>query len=239
MDDTVRETAALFRVHVDGLPSYAELRRAAAEELAELALEAEAARQDLAEQHEEATQQLRRLQQRNITLREELALDGLTGLVNRAEIEERLRAEHARARRHVHQLAVAMIDVDHFKIINDTYGHQAGDTVLRSLSDFLQSTIRAADVVGRYGGDEFLIILTEPTKNSIIQAAERIRLGAEKRSPQWLRNDANVSVTVSVGTALLTAPEGLASCEALIDAADKCLYEAKKAGRNCTRYTTI
>jgi len=237
VDEAVRETADLFRVNVDDLPSCASLRQTAAEELTELAIQSEAARQDLAEQHEEATQQLRRLQQRNIALREELALDGLTGLINRAEIEERLRAEHARACRHVHQLAVAMVDVDHFKVINDTFGHQTGDSILRSLADFLQSTIRTADVVGRYGGDEFLIILTEPTRDSIVHAAERIRLGVQNRSPQWL--DEKGAFTVSLGAALLTDPQGLSSCDVLIETADRCLYEAKKAGRNCTRYATM
>jgi len=133
-------------------------------------------------------------------------------------------------------MAVAMIDIDGFKAINDALGHQAGDAVLRKLSEALRSTVREVDIIGRYGGEEFLVILVEPTKEIVIRVPERIRSSIESRSRDWLPG--KTAITVSVGAALLSDPRN-GSCDALIRAADDCLYAAKEGGKNCVRCVAL
>ena len=154
--------------------------------------------------------------------------DGLTGLLNRKHILELLDQEISRSRRYGHPVSVLMLDIDHFKNVNDTYGHQTGDIVMRRLADLFCETVRENDLVGRYGGEEFLILLPDSDAQSGVQTAQRIR-----KRVQDLEIDAsgeNVSVTVSIG--ISSFPQYGQGADAVICAADEALYQAKSNGRN-------
>jgi len=163
---------------------------------------------------------------------EVLALtDPLTQTHNRRALMERLTSELERARRYALHLSVLMVDLDHFKLINDSYGHVVGDEVLRGVSRVLQREARAVDVVARFGGEEFLVVLPETGEEGAVALAERIRARVEETPPVtggeygWLR------VTVSIGVATVPSPR-VNSPEELIAVADEALYRAKAQGRN-------
>ena len=149
--------------------------------------------------------------------------DGLTGLANRRMFEESLDVETARSRRLGTPLSLLILDVDHFKQINDTYGHPAGDAVLREIGAAVASTTKAFDVAARYGGDEFVVLLPGCSAHDAIGVAERVRaeLSHEVRA---------APVTVSAGVA--TMPDNARDAERLVAAADAALYEAKRDGRD-------
>ncbi len=154
--------------------------------------------------------------------------DGLTGIWNRTAIFDLLRREFEIVGRSVASTGVMMLDVDHFKNINDAYGHQAGDTVLQEVTRRIQRGVRSYDLVGRYGGEEFLIVLPDCAADDVQQCAERIRL-AMAGEPVFAEGSA-ISITVSVGTAIFD-PFSTKEKEALA-AADAALYQAKNSGRN-------
>nr|WP_320190278.1 PAS domain S-box protein [uncultured Desulfobacter sp.] len=163
------------------------------------------------------------------SLREQSIRDRLTGLFNRRHMEEALNCELARARRRGASLVVIMIDVDHFKRFNDTYGHETGDEVLRKLGGFLTSTVRMEDIPCRYGGEELMLILPECTMKDGLNRAEEVRRGIEK-DVMVVHNKERLQVTASLGVA--SFPLDGENMESLIAAADKALYRAKEAGRN-------
>jgi two-component system cell cycle response regulator len=154
--------------------------------------------------------------------------DALTGIFNRRAILDRLNQELSRALRQGNSLSVGMCDIDHFKKINDRFGHQAGDDVLIAFARCLQAGLREYDCVGRYGGEEFLIIATGLAGQSDEGLYERLR---EQVAAAAIKTKAagDVSVTVSIGTA---AGTGQSTVDHLIAAADAALYQAKAAGRN-------
>lgn len=169
----------------------------------------------------------------NIRLREALRSqsirDPLTGLYNRRYLEEMLERETRRAVRAEHGLGVLMLDLDHFKKFNDTYGHDAGDTVLRETASFLLKSVRAEDIVCRFGGEEFIVILPVADLKVTQARAERIR--SRLRELQVLHQGQPLGmVTVSVGVAEL--PEHGTSPKALLEAADAAMYRAKREGRD-------
>lgn len=177
----------------------------------------------------ERFEHLRQAEERVRTM-EHLALhDELTSLYNRRAINEALETEMLRGRRYERPLSVLMIDLDHFKTINDTYGHGVGDEILRQIARRLTSTLRATDVVGRYGGEEFLAVLPETAAEAAARAAENVRLAVE--SQPFLTSAGPLSLTVSIGVAAAVADEPHAPDD-LIRQADEALYEAKRAGRN-------
>ena len=147
--------------------------------------------------------------------------DALTGLANRRLFDETLLREVARARRTGAPLALAVVDVDHFKAVNDEHGHQVGDEVLRELAAALRQVVRTDDLVARYGGEEFVVLATNATVDDAVVLAERLRAAA--------RTVSVVPVTISVGVAGLPA-EG--DGEVMVAAADAALYRAKAAGRD-------
>ena len=159
---------------------------------------------------------------------EQMALrDGLTGLLNRRALDERLIQEYERARRHGHPLTVLMLDVDWFKRVNDHYGHAVGDEVLKVLASLCQNAVRAEDIVARYGGEEFLLIFPETTVSTAREVCERLRQGmAEYR---WENIAPGLALTISGG--LAAWPE-VSSVQELLKAADNQLYRAKQLGRN-------
>jgi diguanylate cyclase (GGDEF)-like protein len=150
------------------------------------------------------------------------ATDPLTGLANRRGCEKSIAGEISRAERERKPLSCIMLDIDRFKQVNDTMGHQAGDQVLREISAMLRQSVRAYDIVARWGGEEFLVILPGADLEAARQLAERIRLGVQKLPTS--------SVTISAGAAEFDADYDF---EATLRAADRRMYEAKAAGRNC------
>jgi len=162
-------------------------------------------------------------------LRSQSIRDVLTGLYNRRYLEEALEREIRRAVRAEQCLGILMLDLDHFKKCNDTYGHDAGDAVLRETAGLLSRSIRAEDVVCRYGGEEFVVILPTADLNAARMRAERIR--ARLRELTVVHNGQSLGViTASVGVAAL--PEHGVSTQELISAADAALYQAKREGRD-------
>jgi len=169
------------------------------------------------------------LRKRNLELHEISITDSLTGLYNRKHLMETLDREVSRSQRYQRPFAVLMVDIDHFKRYNDTFGHLAGDEVLKKMAVIFRDSVRAADYSARYGGEEFLIILPEASKREAAQAAERIRQCVEKDSLAGSDNK-GTEITVSIGVAVF--PEHGDDTQALIKNADAALYEAKKGGRN-------
>lgn len=159
-------------------------------------------------------------------------VDGLTGLSNRRYFNEYINAEWKRAVRSQQPLSVLMIDVDHFKQYNDTYGHIAGDDVLRKVADCLkQSCRRSTDLAARYGGEEFAIVLPETPFADIQRLGDKVCQAVEALGLLHSGSSAAKCVTVSVGGAT-ASPQLGGAFSPLVDAADKALYEAKRAGRN-------
>ncbi|MDD2920128.1 diguanylate cyclase [Rhodoferax sp.] len=166
---------------------------------------------------------------------EELAShDGLTNLYNHRTFYSLLQDEIIRTQRFKRPVSLLMLDIDHFKDVNDTYGHQAGDAILKDLSVLLETQARAVDRVCRYGGEEFMVILPETEATVAMQIAERLRAPVE-RQPFNIGGGKTVRITVSIGVA--TYPQQANALEGLIKAADVALYAAKEGGRNrVTRY---
>lgn len=179
---------------------------------------------------------IRYAQERSRLLKEirELAVhDALTGAYNRREFNRFLDYELDRSRRYKRLLSFVLMDIDYFKNVNDRYGHQVGDEVLKQVSQVAHSHSRTSDLLARYGGDEFAIIMTETPAEEAVQGAERLRKAVEARTIQFNRgNDPieNLRVTLSLGVA--EYPRDADSSEALIEAADQALYLAKRQGRN-------
>jgi len=169
----------------------------------------------------------------NIRLRETLRLqsirDPLTGLYNRRYMEEAFELELRRATRYDRHLGLIMMDLDNFKQFNDTYGHRAGDLLLKELGKYLLSHKRGDDIACRYGGEEFLLILPETSLENTIERAEQLREEISRLTVD-LRGK-HLGFTISVGVAAY--PEHGISMETLINAADEALYQAKRQGRNC------
>jgi two-component system cell cycle response regulator len=163
-------------------------------------------------------------------LRELSMIDGMTRLLNRRTVHQRLSEEWERARRYGGTLSVLLADLDHFKQVNDTYGHLAGDAVLAAVADVLRLQARTADVIGRYGGEEFLLLLPNTDLANACRAARRL-LEAIARHPVRIE-DGEVTVTTSVGVASLSELTEEATPDSLLALADQRLYEAKAAGRN-------
>jgi two-component system cell cycle response regulator len=160
---------------------------------------------------------------------EELArTDPLTGIGNRRSFDAELASRFEHARRYNRPLTLVMIDIDHFKEVNDTFGHQAGDEVLQRIARVLERTTRQSDFVARFGGEEFVVLLPETPLLEGLQVAEKIRAAVAAE-------DLPTRVTVSAGVATLPQPH-IDSPDALVAAADAALYRAKESGRNRVEY---
>jgi len=159
---------------------------------------------------------------------EEMAItDGLTGLFNRGYLEYRLEEEFHRAKRNHTSLSCMIMDIDYFKNVNDTHGHHIGDMVLKDIAQVIKGNVRDYDIVGRYGGEEFIAVLPHTSVGMAKRMAERLRKIIKKLTI------ADITVTVSIGvTRNMPDDRGI---EDIIKRADKNLYRAKKSGRDCVR----
>lgn len=155
--------------------------------------------------------------------------DELTGLHNRRYLMTRFNEEFERARRKGTDLGLLMLDIDHFKVVNDRYGHPAGDEVLRSVGQTLAGMLREYDVGGRYGGEEFAVVLAEMSPREMVRLAERVREAVEQLEDHG--NATGIHVTISIGVAVLKDTD---TTETLLQRADSALYRAKDEGRNRT-----
>ena len=173
----------------------------------------------------------RGMERANAQLEKLSQTDRLTGLLNRGAWENLLAGEFERYRRYRHQCALVMLDIDHFKAVNDTHGHQVGDDVIRSTAQTLRNNLRQTDIGGRYGGEEFGVILPETDQQGAVMFCERIR---EQIAGAVIEvHGKEIRYTISLGVALLH--ESMPDYGAWIEAADKSLYKAKHNGRNQTQ----
>lgn len=162
-------------------------------------------------------------------LEEKICVDSLTGLGNQQYLRHRLSQEFTRAARYGRDLSLLFLDIDHFKVINDTYGHELGNAVLVKVSSIIQDSIRKTDIAARYGGEEFVVVLPETPAQGAVVAAERIR-DSVAHGASLGRHFGRV--TVSVGVSYY--PDSAASAEDLLCGADSAMYQAKRGGRNRT-----
>jgi diguanylate cyclase len=195
-----------------------------ARKLARRALyERERAMAELRRLHSDLAARQEELEALNRRLDELASLDPLTGLKNRRVFEERLHSEVATALRYGEPLSLLIADIDFFKVINDTYSHLAGDTILRQVGQLLQQHLRSADLLARFGGEEFVLLLPRTDRTGAAQLGERLRAAVAAARPE------GVAITISVGAATLS---GARSGPDLLLAADQALYRSKARGRN-------
>ncbi|RME24557.1 MAG: diguanylate cyclase [Deltaproteobacteria bacterium] len=187
--------------------------------------------QQIIEKNRELEEANRMLNEQAKRLEELATTDGLTGLFNKRHWMERVGSfEVMRARRGRHSLSLMMIDVDHFKHYNDTNGHLAGDELLRKLARIIRNTLRSTDIAGRFGGEEFCVALIDTDIDDARAVAEKLRKTVEAADFDYQQNQPGGKLTVSIGVAELDLDKD--DLEALIDKADRALYDAKARGRN-------
>lgn len=179
--------------------------------------------------HDRLREQKERLEILSVKLRIQSNTDELTQLYNRRHILAQLECEMERARRYRRPLSVLMTDVDRFKEVNDRYGHLAGDSLLREMGRVLKQSLRRVDMVGRYGGDEFLVILPESDPGGARIVAERIQ--ENFRGHQFTAGGQSLPVTLSIGLFSFQELEGL-DMESLVQKVDQILLQAKRSGKN-------
>jgi len=196
--------------------------------VAERTRELEESQNRLNQVNQELTAQLEAVTELEKEVRELAIHDALTGLFNRHYLSERLDAEYSRAERASHPISFLLMDIDHFKDINDTYGHQAGDYALKTIAQIIMSQIRKSDIACRFGGEEFMIILPDTGVESAVQKADAFRQSISDRVYEF--GGKEFSITISIGIAVY--PIHGTENDRILSKADAALYEAKRAGRN-------
>ena len=174
------------------------------------------------------------MRQDNKNLVEKVNRDLLTGVLSRDAIFHRIQHELSLYTRKNSSFALMMLDLDHFKKVNDTYGHLAGDEVLQAISDLVMSQLRDIDDIGRYGGEEFIIVLTDTSIDGVKIVSERI-IKAVENSAVSVTSGETIPITTSIGVTVASYDDDI-TVKQLIAQADEALYRAKNDGRNCVRY---
>ncbi len=216
--------SSLFNTPTDEIPSLSELYAEAGSQLAALAV-----RESVA--HIQSNQRIAVLEEENTQLAQEALYDPLTRIYNRRFVEEMLAREISRCCRAAEPIAVIFADIDHFKRINDLFGHQGGDYVLRALADVFKSQLRESDVLARYGGDEFVVLVNERTESGLKTIGENLR--AAVANAKIIHEGDRIPVTISVGAAIaLPGRNETGVLDRLMAAADAAMYESKQEGRN-------
>ncbi len=227
LENGIVETAALLNIEVDRGSGHAQLMEEARQQIVNISL-------DTAMDLQETVTRAKQLEEENRELATQANTDALTGLPNRASFDRRLEevVEARLAGKARRALGLLVLDIDHFKSFNDTHGHQVGDDVLRQVGSRLAELTRQSDFAGRYGGEEFVMILPNVGADDLEIVAERVRMGIEEMRAQ--SGALELSVTVSVGGACCERVKNRRAGDALVSLADECLYEAKQSGRNCS-----
>lgn len=229
--DHLEASAQLFDINPDQLPSASDLLQEALDQLsrlADMASESNPAQMIPVELLEENG----RLKRRVADLLHVSRIDSLTGLCNRAYLLQELAERAALHRVRGLSLGIAVIDIDHFKKINDTFGHQAGDVALKAVADTLRDALRDTDIIGRYGGEEFVAILEDSNAAGLAVVGERLRSKVEKTVVTFEGRIIPLTVSVGLVEGTVTGPEQRFG-ELLFGAADAAMYRAKNSGRNC------
>jgi len=224
------ELLSVFEIDPADMKPYSQILQEANEELGKLNLSNEQLLIKFKEAKDRAETLANQMKIANEKLRTMALRDGLTGLFNHRYFQEIFSQEFDRAVRYQRPFSLFMLDLDHFKKINDSYGHRVGDIVLQEISALILSTVRTNDVVARYGGEEFAIIAPETDLKGAAVLAERIRKAVEQM--EILADSATVKATVSIGVAMYLPDKKTATKAEILDAADASLYESKRNGRN-------
>jgi diguanylate cyclase (GGDEF)-like protein len=224
------EVFAFFEIQSGDMKPYSQILQEANEELGRLVFSYEQLLMNFKEEKERAEALARELREKNELLRNLSVRDGLTGLFNHKYLQEFLDQELFRGIRYRRPFSLIMFDLDHFKKINDSYGHRTGDIVLQKIGESILSLIRKNDVAARYGGEEFAIVLPETDLKGGLVIAERIRKAIEQLAIPADKN--TIKVTVSMGVSAYQPEAKKKSKAQLIDAADSAMYQAKQTGRN-------
>jgi len=229
----VRQLQSLFN-HVPEDRSVVEAVYARAGlEIARLAVEVA---QEASEREDTQIQSAQRLQQSIDELKDMVDHDALTGLLSRRAVMQKLAACLMGCRERGRGFSVLFIDIDGFKAVNDAAGHAGGDEMLQKLGQTLSEMVRDEDDCGRYGGEEFLLLLTHAALEDALAIAERIRIEVQRRSRCWV--DGCPGITLSLGVVHLT-PASVITADDLVRKADACMYDAKSNGRNCSRAVSV
>lgn len=226
----VADAAKGFQRDVGEQPDIDALADSAAERLVEMNVRFQSVIRDLERMIVERDALTTELQKANERLREAAMRDGLTGLINHRTFQESLARDLSRASRNGGAVSLVMVDIDHFKSINDHHGHPAGDAVLRTVAKLLSKALREGDVAARYGGEEFALILPNTDAAGALVVAERVRAQLAKRRMKV--GNKQLGVTASFGVATVEGDACRGAAPTLISAADRALYEAKRSGRD-------
>jgi diguanylate cyclase (GGDEF)-like protein len=237
-DERVQVTAELLSADTDELLSAADLMSQACEQLAAISIAQHQQNQETLVQQKLGELERLDLETQNRQLREQAFCDPLTSLYNRRYFDESMQREIDRSCRRGNPMGVLFVDVDRFKRLNDTYGHQFGDTVLARLGSIISKNVRTSDIAARYGGEEFVVLAVDVSESGLHILAERIRQAVEDELFDF--DGTTVSVTVSVGAtfaSLCCGDQSLAS--QVIESADAAMYESKRRGRNCVTMNSM
>jgi diguanylate cyclase (GGDEF)-like protein len=224
------EVLSSFEIDAGNMKPFSQILQEANEELGKLNLSYEQLVYELKQEKQKVEELAKELKEANDILRGLAFKDGLTGLFNHRYFQEHMEKEVQRADRYKRTLSLIMIDIDHFKKVNDTYGHPVGDIVIRSIANLFEETIRKCDTAARYGGEEFALILPETDVKGAVILAERLRKMAEQMEIE--ADGKKIKVTISIGVAMYDPSSKRRSKAEIIDAADKALYNSKQTGRN-------
>jgi diguanylate cyclase (GGDEF)-like protein len=235
LDAQLKETANLFSVDIGESVSYQELRDRAVAQLAVISVSSERERVEATNREQKAKSQLEELSHRAENLERRASTDPLTQIGNRAAFETGLAAAIESARGNEGSIGMIMIDLDHFKKLNDNHGHQAGDEALRRVGRLLAKISDETRTAARYGGEEFAMVVTDATARNLRELAEDIRKNIEKIRFEY--NGQPLSFTASLGVAHVSYQYEVATAKEIVERADECLYDAKEGGRNRVEIT--
>ncbi|MCA9170612.1 MAG: GGDEF domain-containing protein, partial [Planctomycetales bacterium] len=231
------EAAKLLSINTSNLPRPADILAQANTQLLEIALREHVAKSEVTIKSAVLELENRKLKQRNTELNQLTGVDALTGLNNRGAFDECFERLVDSCLRESHLVGVIFADIDNFKQLNDTYGHQLGDEVLRRVAKIIKSQVRESDFVARYGGEEFVVITSRCPEHVIATIAERIRSRVEEEYIEY--QDHQIQVTVSVGVCVTTEQalpinSSAALANSILQEADSAMYHCKRTGRNQT-----
>jgi diguanylate cyclase (GGDEF)-like protein len=229
--EEVLDVARQYGLDLPGLKSYTEILDVANQELTQINKTYEQLNRELATARRQAEELAHSLKAANEKLQRMASVDELTGLFNRRYFDEFFSREFTRCQRYKRPLACIIIDIDHFKRVNDTYGHQQGDEVLRELGERLLALLRGSDVAVRYGGEEFVVLLPETGLYAARVAGEKIRRAVAVEPFRHVSGQ-GLPITISLGIAVYDGSSGAQTPEELLKRADTLLYKAKADGRN-------